>query len=360
MRMFSLVCVVLLASLAWSQQNSGGAAPAQQPPASRGDDDKETMPDSAAAVAPDAAVLTIQGFCPGAAPKPEGAEAACQTVVTRAQFERLATAIHANVPTQRRQLATSYPRLLAMAREAEQRGLDKQTHFQEMIAFSRLQILSQELVHSIQDEAAQVPAKDIEDYYRGNAASFERADLERVTVPNIRQVEPKKDEKGKPAEARSEEIDKEFMRREAEGLRTRALAGEDFTKLQKHAYNSAGLSTPAPPTSLLKARRSSLPAAQQAVFDLKPGEISAVIGDAGGYYIYKLNAKDMEPLSEAENEIHKKLEDQRMRAAMQKIQDSVTPALNQAYFGAAAQRRPSLKTTPGGMADGQAATPKQK
>src|ERR1700693_94084 len=206
MRMLSVVCVVLLASLAWSQQNSGAAAP--QPPASRGDDDKETMPDSAAAVAPDAAVLTIQGFCPGAAPKREGAEAPCQTVVSRAQFERLATAIHANVPTQKRQLATSYPRLLAMAREAEERGLDKQTHFQEMIAFARLQILSQELVHSIQDEAAQVPAKDLEDYYHDNAASFERADLERVTVPNIRQAEPKKDEKGKPPEARSEAVDK--------------------------------------------------------------------------------------------------------------------------------------------------------
>lgn len=359
MRTLSLVCVVLLASLAWSQQNSG-TAPAQQPPASRGDDDKETMPDSAAAVAPDAAVLTIQGLCPGAAPKPEGAEATCQTVVSRAQFERLATAIHANVPTQKRQLATSYPRLMAMAREAEQRGLDKQEHFQEMIAFARLQILSQELVRSIQDEAAQVPAKDIEDYYRDNAASFERADLERVTVPDIRQVEPKKDEKGKPAEARSEEIDKEFMRQEAERLRTGALAGEDFSKLQKQAYDTAGLSTPAPPTSLLKARRSSLPAAHQAVFDLKPGEVSAVISDAGGYYIYRLTAKEMEPLSEAEPEIHKKLEDQRMRATMQKIQDSVTPALNQAYFGAAAPRRPSLKTNPGATAEGQAVTPKQK
>jgi PPIC-type PPIASE domain len=351
MRILLLVCLLLPVSLAWSQVEPGLPATVPQETTGRADhdDDKQPLPDSASAVAPDAAVLTIKGLCTENTPKSEASspDAACQTVVTRAQFEQLANAIHPNMPpTTKRQLASSYPRLLAMAREAEQRGLDRQTHFEEMIAFARLQILAQDLVHSIEDAAAQVPAKDIEDYYQNNSASFERASLERIIVPNIRQAEePKnknKDKGGAPSDAQAkEQDDKEAMKKEAEELRTHAAAGEDFTKLQKEAYESAGLNTPPPPTSLVKTRRASLPPAHQSAFEMKPGEVSPVISDAGGYYIYKLVAKEIEPLGEAEAEIHKTLEKQRMRAMMQKVQDSVTTDVNQAYFGPPSGQRRS-------------------
>jgi hypothetical protein len=361
MRILSLVCLVLLVSLAWSQAQPGlptAAPPEPAAPAGK-DDDKQPLPDSAAAVAPDAAVLTIKGLCPGPAAKSEtnSNAAGCQTVITRAQFERLSTAIRANAPTQKRQLATSYPRMLAMAREAEQRGLDQQAHFEELIAFARLQILSQELVHSIQDEAAQVPAKDIEDYYHDQFASFERASLERIMVPDIRQVQSEDKDKDK-------DNDKEAMRQEAERLRARAAAGEDFTKLQKEAYDFAGLNTPPPPTGLVKTRRASLPPGHQSAFDMKPGEISPVISDAGGYFIYKVVAKEIEPLEEAEAEIHKTLESQRMRAMMQKVQESVTTEANQAYFGPPSRPRrspaPRAKPNPAGDAGEPGPTPNQE
>lgn len=369
MRILLLVCLLLPLSLAWSQAAPGlpttvpqeSAAPADK------DDDKQPMPDSASAVAPDAAVLTIKGLCAGNTPKPEASSvnATCQTVITRAQFERLTAAVQPNMPpTTKRQLASSYPRLLLMAHEAEQRGLDKQTHFQEMIAFARLQILSQDLVRNIQEAAAQVPAKDIEDYYHNNSHTFERASLERIMVPNTRQAEGLKDEGGVPSEARPEEKDKDTMRQEAEVLRARAAAGEDFTRLQKEAYDSAGLNIPPPSTSLVKIRRASLPSAHQSVFDLKPGEVSPVISDAGGYYIYKVVAKELEPLGEAEAEIHKALANQRMRAMLQKVEESVTTDVNQAYFGPATGQhrppKPQERANPTGAAGATATTPNPK
>jgi hypothetical protein len=346
MRIFSLplfICFLLPANLAWSQTDPG--LPTTVPPeaASRDKDDKQPLPDSAASVPPDAAILTITGLCPEQTPKadPKSADAECQTVITRAQFEQLSNAIHPNMPpTTKRQLANSYPRLLAMAREAEKRGLDQQTHFQEMIAFARVQILAQDLVRNIQDAAAQVPAKDIEDYYHDHPAAFERASLERIIVPNIKQQSSKdsKDDKeaeNSASETRSEEKDRDrdAMRKEAEALRARAVTGEDFSKLQKDAYGAAGLNTPPPPTSMARTRRSALPPAHQSVLDMKPGEVSPVISDPGGFYIYKLVALEIEPLSDAESEIHKTLENQRMHAMMQKVQDSVTTDVNQSYFG---------------------------
>ena len=368
MRIFLPLSLLVLVGLASSQAKPDLPTPTSQEPAARaGDDGKDPMPDSASAVAPDAAVLTIKGVCSGQAKlDPGSAGAACQIVITRAQFERLTTAIHANVPAQKRQLATSYPRMLAMAREAEQRGLDKQAHFEEMLAFARLQILSQELVHNIRDEAAHVPATEIEEYYRTHAGAFERGTLERIMVPNIRQTEVSKSiVKADPsAEEQSEEKNKEGMKREAERLRSQAMTGEDFAKLQKSAYDFAGLSTPPPPTKLVKTRRASLPAAHESVFDLRSGEVSAVISDAGGYYIYKLVAKEIEPLDEARNEIQKILENQRMRAMMQKVEESVSTDVNQQYFGPLSGTprtvAPRVKANQTGTAPDQAVPPSPK
>jgi hypothetical protein len=349
---------LLSVSLAWCQNEPESPPDASTPadnataPPQNGkvdtkkrEEDKQPLPDSAWAVPRDAAVLTIRGLCAETDPQPKTA-AACQTIVTRAQFEELTNAIRPNMPaTTKRQLAASYPRLLAMAREAEQHSLDKTAHYQEMIAFARLQILAQDLVHEIEDQAADVPQKDIQGYYNANAANFEAANLERVTVPDIRQNQPARLGTGK-TDVNDPGSDRQAMQLEADALRARAAAGEDFSKLQKEAYDFAGLTTPPPATTLEKVRRSGLPSTQASVFDLKPGEVSAVIAETGGFYIYKLVSKEAEPLSEAENQIRRTLTEQRARATMQKIQDSITTEVNPAYFGPPTKRHATIKAAP--------------
>ncbi len=361
MRTVVLAFVLLSVSLAWCQNEpenpSNAATPADnanpapqtaKPDSKKREEDRQPLPDSARSVPPAAAVLTVKGLCPGNEPQPKTA-AVCQTIITRAQFEALTDAIRPDMPpTTQRQLAASYPRLLAMAHEAEQRGLDKKAHYQEMIAFARLQILAQDLVHEIEDQAADLSEKDIQDYYRSNAASFERANLERITVPDIRQNRPNPNAASEvQSKASDTGADKEAMKMESDALRARAAAGEDFGKLQKEAYDFAGLTTPPPSTTLQKVRRSGLPSTQAFVFDLKPGEVSPVIAEGGGFYIYKVVLKETEPLSEAENEIRKTLTVQRSRAMMQKVQESVTTEMNPAYFGSPAwKRHATSKGTP--------------
>ncbi len=79
------------------------------------------------------------------------------------------------------------------------------------------------------------------------------------------------------------------------------------------------------------------------MFDLKPGEVSQVISDAGGHYIYKLNSKDHLTLEQATNEIHSKLQNDRTREMMEKVNNSFKVQTNDAYFG------------PGGVGGGAAA-----
>ena len=58
------------------------------------------------------------------------------------------------------------------------------------------------------------------------------------------------------------------------------------------------------------------------MFDLKPGDVSQVISDSGGHYIYKVNSKTEMPLDQAKNDIHDKLQNDRMREMMEKLNNS--------------------------------------
>jgi parvulin-like peptidyl-prolyl isomerase len=67
--------------------------------------------------------------------------------------------------------------------------------------------------------------------------------------------------------------------------------------------------------------------------DLKTGEVSQVFADQSGYFIYKVGAKDTEPLDKVKEEIRSSLRTQRMQEQMQALQQSATPVLDNSYFG---------------------------
>ena len=121
------------------------------------------------------------------------------------------------------------------------------------------------------------------------------------------------------------------MTKVAADLRVRAVKGEDFEKLQREAFVSAGLKSSAPPAKMDKVRQTTLPPTHKSVLDLKPSEVSAVIDDPSGHYIYKLVSKQALSLDAVKPEIRNTLSTQRYRDAMQAFQAS--PNLNQAYFG---------------------------
>ena len=336
MRYLLLVCLLLETST-WGQQiPARPTLPSEFHRSMTDDDDQETPPASASEIAPDEAVLTIQGLCP---PGPRSTTSAsntpCETVITRAQFENLADAILTNMkPAMKRQIAEVYPHLLAMASEAEARGLQNSPRSRERIAFARVQILSQELVRQIDEQAANIPARDIEEYYHRHIANFENATLERVLVPIRRRTGPLPKEQATPEALRAQQKEgEEAMSHIAEELRTKAVAGEPFMQLQKEAYAAAGATEVPPNPSLGQVPYSDLPSNHASVFDLKAGEVSHVFSDSTGHYIYKLDAKRTESLEEVTDEIRKTLQNQHREQVIQAVKRPLSTQINEAYFG---------------------------
>ena len=372
MRKSCLLCV-LLGSLAWGQAAPSTPAPLQPAQAPAEPEAKPQAPTPTAPAAPEdksgsvpatAPVLTIDGVCP---PQPKVATAAktaagaktpaaksstagCKTVITKAQFEKLANSLAPNVtPQLKKQLAGLLPRLMAMSQDAQKEGLDKTPEFAERVKFVKMQVLSQALQQEIQKKAADVPEADLQKYYKEHSETFEQYNVDRIFVPRTKQVEPEakadedkdKDEKVTEEQQKTKEAaDKakaeegeQAMTKLAEDLRARAATGEDFAKLQKEAFEAAGMKIESPTVNLPTVRRTGLPPGHVAVFDLKQGDVSQVISDSGGHYIYKVNSKTVLPFDQTKNEIHTKLQNDRMRDMMEKVNNSFKVFPNDEYFG---------------------------
>ena len=331
---FFLAVGFLFGILAWGQAKP--APPTRTPAADADDDDRPVAPPpAAAAVAPDAPVLTIKGLCPGDPAKAsETFRAGCQTVISRVEFEKIASSIQPSLtPVVKRQLLGLYPRLLIMSHEAEVRGMDKEENIQQMLAYARMQILTQQLTRRVQSEAAKVPEQDIADYYRKNPDNFMEYTLERIYVPRLRQEPPPNAKLSEEAEKERERNEEAEMTKLAQVLRARAANGESFVVLQKEAYQGAGLKSNPPNASMGKIRRTGLPPGHDFVFLLKTGEVSQLMSDSGGHYIYKMDATTTESLADAKDEIHNILQSQRMKAFMDRIQGPFSTEANDAYFG---------------------------
>lgn len=365
MRKSWLLCV-LLGTIAWGQAQPGQAPAAAPSGAAQVPNAAGQVPAAPAAEVPaSAVVLTIYGVCPAKAPSaapktaaskadasPAKKPADCKTTITRAEFEQIAKGLSPNVtPQLKRQLSSALPKFMAMSEAAKAKKLDQTDQYKQTLKVLKMQILTQQLQRTVQEEAEKVPQPEIEAYYKKNPEAYEQFSLDRLFIPRNKQEATEKsndeekltDEQQKAKEAadkEKQEKDEQELKKLADSLRERAAAGEDFAKLQKEAFEAANMKMDSPTVNLPKVRRTGLPPAHAAVFDLKVGEVSQVITDNGGNYIYKVVSKETLPLDQVKDEIHNTLKSQRMKEMMDKYTNSYHVDTNEAYFGPPVQPGP--------------------
>jgi len=339
MRSFFLLHVaVLVCAMPAMAQNPTGSGSARNPAAAN----TVHHPTKAAAPAPAAVelpaetpVVTLRGVCePGK--KSESAD--CKTVITRGQMDQIAArmapgATQAYQP----QLTIKYARMLAAAKLAEDRKLQENpavaAELQKTTGPARAEVLAKAFYRQIEEDAANVPNDELQQYYAEHKSSFEEGEVWRLSLPitgysrdGIR-------------------FNRATIKTEADGLRTRALGGFDFDQLQAQAYKDLGIPQPPPPTQLTMARRNSMPDDQATVFDLQPGEITPVIESYGKLVILKLVSKHIATFESMSPEIKGEVTKARLRQEMEKDSKTITADFNLQYLGISAQ--PALFTVSG-------------
>jgi hypothetical protein len=362
---YQWLVVIVFTSLAlgWSSAHAqimpaGNPKPADKPEPSA----------AASRVAPDAPVITIEGLCgsdsfsiaePDAASRtsaspdskaarprrttssPVARNAACRTIITRAQFEKLASVIAPNQPPQATaQFARFYSDQLLFAREARQLRLDKGPHFDDILKFTYLQVLARAMNDDLQKKSALSDA-EFETYYKDHAADFEEVELLQISIP--KQKQHTAESGSTPPSKVDAAADEAAMKAEAEKIYSQVLAGADFDKLQTEAYTVAGDPDDAPDADMGIVTRPELGDTQAEIFAMQPGQISRLISGKEAWHIFKVVSKQMMSPSDARNVVN----GQRMKAASEALKNSVKPQFNDAYFGTPASPEPA-KSAGGG------------
>lgn len=340
----ALLIFLLLSSLGLAQATPPGqaqpSAPTEAPAPEHHDDDTEPPPSSAASVSPTTPVITIRGLCDNGSRVWKSTKAAgsdhsasgsmnpgCKTVITRAQFELLADSLNPQMAAlSKRQLAEAYPRILLFAATARELGLDRDPHFQEMLRFASLRLLSEALTQSMRQKAGDISDAELQKYYDENPTKFERIELLRIFIPLQKQFVSGKEE---PVA-----LEETAMKAEAEKIHAAAAAGGDFQQLQQQAFEAAHLQSSSQNVSLGKLPIGRLPLDHQKVFELEPEQVSELISDSTGYYVYKVVSKEMTPLSQAKPEIRNLMQTQRMQASTDALLKNMSSEVNTEYFGA--------------------------
>lgn len=326
---YRVLACLLLGTLAWGQAATSAPAaqkPATSAPAAEKSETKAEEPN----VPPDTVVISLNGVCDKGDPKSPD----CKTTVTRAEFEKTINAIQPEgmAPFARKQFATRLAMGIVMANKAHEAGLDQGPRYDELMKLARMQVLNQELGQQMQEKAGQVSDQEIADYYEKNKAAYEETSLQRLFIPRAKQMEASKEKVSEAEQDKRQQAAEAAMKTEAEALHKRAVAGEDIYKLQEEAFTFAGMKAKPPSSNMGKVRRTALPPGHASVLELKSGQVSQLISDPTGYYIYKVGEKETLPLEKVKSEIHNTLRSQRMQDQMQSLQQAAQPELNAAYF----------------------------
>jgi hypothetical protein len=293
-------------------------------------------------VAPDAAVITIHGICPSG-PGKSGQSDSCTLVLTRAQFETMVSAI--NVTNQTftkpalRNLGTNYVTVLALADAGEKAGVEKDPRFQEFMKIARTRALADAYRRYLQEKYSNPSADEIAEYYKQNTGKFEQVKIDRILIPR---ASPKR-----PQDNR-EEWEKKARQVAAE-IRERAAKGEDMTTLQVEAYKSLGIDTQPPVTEIPNRKGALLPAVEQEINALKPGEVTKVQFEPSGFNIYKLRSRTTITLEQAKTTIVNELSQKNIDAALKAVTGHVHSDFNEQFFHPDPTPPPSNRHVPASM-----------
>jgi hypothetical protein len=317
---FTRALLLLLGCAVSSQHALAQSSLPQTTPSNKSD-----SPGVPSQIAPDAAVITINGFCAGGGSQKDAQ--ACSTKVSKQQFSEMLAAMSfnsalSNNPVAIKAFAESYAQAMIVADAAEKSGLDKDPQFEALMKIIRVRTLADTYRRKLQQKNSNPSGDQIESYYKQNAAKFDQIDLDRISIPL-----------GNPKLAKEAQ---DGFRQKAQTLaneaRLRMTTGEDPGKVQAETYRALGL-TPPLTTDLGTKRKGSLPSAlEQELFALKTGEVSKVQADPSSLTLYKIRSRSTLPLDRVRMEVAQEIQQKEIQAAMQAITGGIKIDFNDQYF----------------------------
>src|SRR5208282_6922137 len=151
----------------------------------------------------------------------------------------------------------------------------KDPQFDEILKFTYLQVLARSFTNHMQQQANAKADAEFDQYYKQHPEEFEQAQVLQISVPRKMQHSDQSGAADTPKVDTA--ADEAALKAEAEKIRTRAVAGEDFEKLEDEAYTFAGDPDDAPDTDMGDNTHADLAQWDKLIFAMQPGQVSELI-----------------------------------------------------------------------------------
>ncbi|MGH9645757.1 MAG: peptidylprolyl isomerase [Bryobacteraceae bacterium] len=205
-------------------------------------------------------------------------------------------------------ILSQYFLFLDMAEEGEKRNLLDKSPYKEQYEALKLQLLRNARVNEENNTFPVSPAM-IDTYYKEHSGQYEQAKIKVIYIPFAGQVVPTGTDTAALAAAAKALVAGQSTRPEAEA-RTLATdivkqlrGGADFAKLAEQYSEDAASKAAGGDFPPIKASSDYPAELKNAVFALKPGDISEPIRQPTAFYVVRLEEKGPQPVAEVRDTI---------------------------------------------------------
>jgi peptidyl-prolyl cis-trans isomerase C len=215
--------------------------------------------------------------------------------------------------------------LLILSRLAEKEKVQEISPYKEQLEFMRLNFLANAYVANLNATVKVTPA-DIKKYYEEHKDDYEEAVARAIYISfsNTGGTDPQGRQRLTEVEAKAK----------AETLVAMLRKDADFAQLAKEQSDDAASAAKGGDIGALKRSSTGVPTEiREAVFKLKPGEISDPVVQPTGYYIFKLEKLQTTPLEEAAPTLDEAVRGAKINAELQKLLTDIKITHdNEAFF----------------------------
>jgi peptidyl-prolyl cis-trans isomerase C len=252
--------------------------------------------------------------------------------LTGAEVRRLITgtppSVRENFRTSPKQFLEQYALMARLVADAEAKKLQDKSPYVEQLEWVQSQQLMQAKLNAYSDSISIGP-KEEKEYYESHKDQYTEAKVKVLYVSFGTDPGQLKQTAGRKILTEAE------AREKIESLRKQVLNGADFVKLVKE--HSEDATSAAKDGDLGVIRRSdSLPDhIKQAVFSLKPGQVSEVVKQPNGFYLFRLEQIGTKTPDEVRQDVLRDAKTAKFQEWFDTIRKSATITYeNEAYFAA--------------------------
>jgi peptidyl-prolyl cis-trans isomerase C len=233
--------------------------------------------------------------------------------------------IQQNLRANPKQFLVELARMNALVEYAEKEQLPEKSPYREQLDWVRSDLLSQAILNdfNLRNPAT---AEEEKQYYDSRRDDFTEARVKVIYISFAAEA------KARSSEGRKYRSEQE-ARAAVELLRKQILDGADFIELVKKQSEDAASRAKDGDLGVIR-RKDQIPEAiKEAIFSLKPGQVSQVVRQPNGFYLFRVEEIRTKTLDEVRDEVNREVQSAKFQGWFDGIRKSVAVTYeNEGYF----------------------------